>query len=210
MSETPSLADRRRTLLRAEIGRVAIELFAEQGFDAVTVDDIAAAAGTSPRTFFRYFATKDDIVLDYERHLYDRLLVALDQRPASEGAVTALRESYRITSHVEPAGRARVVQLGRILEAAPGLRARGRGERLLRDEELVKRVAARLQVPSDDTRARVIVAAMDSVAGAEFRAWVADGGRGDPADRIVAALALVEDGLSTLEHRRSKSSGRPA
>ena len=198
MTATEPLAERRRRMMRTEIGRVAIELFAEHGFDAVTVDDIAAAAGTSPRTFFRYFATKDEVVLDYERRVNERLVAVFDDRPASESAVTALRESYRATSHVEPADRSRVVQRGRILDAAPGLRARARGERVAQDDILVERVAARLGVGADDQRARVVVAAMGSVAAAEFRAWVADGGRGDPAERIVAALALVEDGLSRL------------
>ena len=185
-------------MVRTEMGRVAIELFAERGFDAVTVDDIAAAAGTSPRTFFRYFATKDEVVLDYERRVNERLVAVFDDRPASEGAVLALREAYRATSHVEPADRGRVVQLGRILDAAPGLRARARGERVAQDDVLVERVAARLGVAAGDQRARVVVAAMGAAAAAEFRAWVADDGRGDPAERIAAALALVEEGLGRL------------
>src|SRR5437763_2139396 len=115
------MVDRRRRIVRAEIGRVAVGLFAERGFEAVTVDDIAAAAGTSPRTFFRYFATKDDVVLDYERRLHDRLVAAYDDQPESVGAVTALRQAYTVTSRIEPGDRPRVLSLGRILATAPAL-----------------------------------------------------------------------------------------
>jgi len=206
---TETLVDRRRRLVRADIGRIALDLFAERGFEAVTVEDIADAAGTSPRTFFRYFATKDEVVLDYERHLYDRLVAALDARPATEGPVTALREAYRVTSHVEPDDRARVVQRGRILDAAPALQARAQGARLADSRTLIEHVARRMGVATDDVRPRTVVAAMSAVASAEFRAWVAGGGRGDPADRIVSALALVEQGLAAVDRKhRSRRANR--
>jgi AcrR family transcriptional regulator len=193
------LIDRRRQLIRDEIARVAMGLFAEQGFDSVTVDDIAAAAGTSPRTFFRYFATKDDVVLDYERRLQKRLLDALVARPADEGPVTALREAYLTTSHVEPDDRVKVVQRGRILAGAPALRARAHGERIAEDDALVEEISRRLRGKQPNVRARIIVAAMGAVAATEFRTWVDEGGRRDPAQRISAGLALLEAGLASLE-----------
>jgi AcrR family transcriptional regulator len=196
---TELLSQRRRQLMRDELGRVAIGLFAERGFDNVTVDDIVAAAGTSPRTFFRYFPTKDEVVLDYERRLQQRLLVALQERPPGESAVEALRQAYIVTSHVEPADRQRVLQLGRILAAAPALRARANGERIGDDLSVVQHVADCLGVKANDARARVVVAAMGAVAAAEFRAWVDDGGKGDPAKRISSALALLESGLGQLK-----------
>jgi AcrR family transcriptional regulator len=196
---TEPLVERRRRLLREEIGRVAIGIFAERGFDQVTVADIAAAAGLSERTFFRYFATKDEVILDFERRVHDRLVDAVTCRPASEGAVTALREAYLQTSHVEPEARARVVQLARILADAPALRARAHGERLTRDDELVAAVARRFRDGVSAMHARVVVTAMDAVAAAEFREWAQSGGADDPADRIGAALRLLEDGLAQLD-----------
>jgi AcrR family transcriptional regulator len=198
------LIDRRRRLVRADIGRVAIDLFAERGFDAVTVDDIAAAAGISQRTFFRYFATKDEVVLDYERRLLERLVTVVAERPAVEGPVTALRNAYLVTSQVAPEDRERVVQLGRILAAAPDLRATAHGARTAPNDALVDVAARRMGVPADDPRPRVAVAAMTSVAAAEWAAWVEGGGEGDPAERIGAALALVEGGLAALDGRRRR------
>ncbi len=205
---TELLSERRRRLLRDEVGRVAIRLFAEHGFDTVTVDDIAAAAGTSPRTFFRYFATKDEVVLDYERRLQERLLVALQSRPPEEGPVAALRQAYIETSHVEPAERGRVLQLGRVLDSAPALRARVNGERIGEDLPLAEQLADRLGARPDDARVSVIVASMSAVAATEFRAWVHGGGKGDPANRIAEALTLLEVGLGQLDEIATASRRR--
>jgi AcrR family transcriptional regulator len=195
------LVDRRRRLVRAEIARVAIGLFAERGFDVVTVDDIAAAAGISQRTFFRYFATKDEVVLDFERRLLDRLVDVVAARPPGEGPVTALHNAYLATARVEQADRARIVQLGRILGAAPTLRATAHGARTAPNVALVETVAGRMGLPAADARPRAVVAAMTSVAAAEWQAWVDDGGEGDPAERIGNALALVETGLASLDRK---------
>ncbi len=194
-----TLVERRRRLLRDEIRTIAVELLVARGFDAVTVDDIAEACGISQRTFFRYFASKDDIVLDLARRLDDRLLAAVAARPADEGPVAALREAFRSTSHVEPGERARVLALASILAQAPELRARAQGERLAGNDRLVTALARRLPRRSRDRQLHVAVTAMAAVAGAEFHAWAAAGGRGDPSERIAAALSLLGSGLATLD-----------
>ena len=70
---------------------------------------------------------------------------------------------------------------------------------------LAEGVARRMGVRVGDIRVRTLVAAMSAVAEAEFRAWTRDGGKDDPADRIVNALALVEHGLTGLDARRRRS-----
>lgn len=197
------LTDRRRRLVRDDIGRAAMNLFAEHGFDNVTVADIAVVTGISERTFFRYFASKDDVLLAYERHVWDRLIAAVAARPATEGPVTALRQAFLATSHVESTDRVRVAQLGRILAQAPELHARSRGQRLLNDADLVAQVAGRFRSASASSRAqaRVIVTAMNAVAAAEFGAWAESGGKGDPATRIGMALAMLEDGLTRFDRQ---------
>lgn len=78
---------------RAELERIGFELFARQGFDDTTVDDIAAAAGIGRRTFFRYFSSKNDLVWgDFEEHLL-RLRELLAATSTDAPLVDALREA---------------------------------------------------------------------------------------------------------------------
>ena len=73
----PSLRERNKQRAREEIAGAALRLFRERGFDAVTVEDVLVAAGVSRRTFFRYFATKEDALLADYPVLNDRLRRAL-------------------------------------------------------------------------------------------------------------------------------------
>lgn len=87
---------------RAELELVARELFAEHGFDATTVDDIAAAAGIGRRTFFRYFASKNDVVWgDFDRGLAD-LAQRLRASPPAQPLLDALREAVLAFNALEP------------------------------------------------------------------------------------------------------------
>lgn len=85
-----SLRDRQRAQIRADIRRAAFRLFAERGYDAVTTDEIAAAAGVAPRTFFRHVATKEELVLGPARHGGAAIISLLEQRPSREAPDTAL------------------------------------------------------------------------------------------------------------------------
>src|SRR4051794_24047750 len=85
-----SLQVRRRRLVQEEIEAVALRLFLEHGFDAVSIDEIAGAVGMSGRTFFRYYATKDEILRRFQAGLNVALVDAFKARPADESAMRAL------------------------------------------------------------------------------------------------------------------------
>ncbi|WP_286967709.1 MULTISPECIES: TetR family transcriptional regulator [Arsenicicoccus] len=89
-----SLRDRTRRAVQQELTGAAITLFAARGFDAVTVDEIAEAAGMSRRSFFRYFASKDEVVLAKVARQGEQFVAALAERPDDEPAWTALRRMF--------------------------------------------------------------------------------------------------------------------
>ncbi|MEU4654866.1 mycofactocin system transcriptional regulator [Streptomyces sp. NPDC023723] len=94
---------RPRATSRAELERIGFELFDGRGFEAVTVDDIAAAAGIGRRTFFRYFSSKNDLVWgDFEVQLgwLRKLLAAV---PAETPVMTALRTAIVEFNRFDPA-----------------------------------------------------------------------------------------------------------
>ncbi|MGB7142160.1 TetR/AcrR family transcriptional regulator, partial [Mycobacterium sp.] len=87
---TESLRDRQRAQIRAEIRRAAFRLFVERGYDSVTTEEIAAAAGVSPRTFFRHVPTKEELLLAPVRHGGAAIVGLLEERPTAESPDLAL------------------------------------------------------------------------------------------------------------------------
>jgi AcrR family transcriptional regulator len=199
-----SLQEARRQYTTREIARVAIRLFAARGFDAVTVDEIATEVGISARTFFRYFAGKEDVVLQFQRRLNERLVDAFEARPPDEGAVTALRNAYIFTSTVAPEDREELLLLGRFLEDSRALLARARGEQAVPEADLVVAMSKRLGVdPDRDPLGETIAAAMAAVASAAFHRWVASPARDDPSVRVAAAIDVLLVGLSVYDNAPS-------
>jgi AcrR family transcriptional regulator len=86
----PSLRDRQRAQILADIRRAAFRLFTERGYDAVTTEEVAAAAGVSARTLFRYVPTKEELILGPIRHGGAAIVSLLEARPAREAPDVAL------------------------------------------------------------------------------------------------------------------------
>jgi AcrR family transcriptional regulator len=121
-SET-SLRERKKARLRMEMTRAAVELFRRQGFDATTVEQIVAQVDASPRTFFRYFGTKEDVLFgdtpDRLRSLRERLQAAGAEEPPIELIKETLTEQIdSFTIFDDPALEAACAELW-VSEPAP-------------------------------------------------------------------------------------------
>lgn len=137
------LRGRRHEVLCRELAELAADLFAERGFEATTVDDIAAAAGISRRTFFRYFKTKEDVVLRRWDDMAERLSMELAARPKDEPPMTVvLRALQAVVDHYHTDPK-RARALRRLCCTSPSLQA----HRLQKQEtwraRITKEVAAR-------------------------------------------------------------------
>jgi AcrR family transcriptional regulator len=157
MSSANTLRDRRRAELLSQIQHTAHELFAERGFDAVTTEDIAAAAGISISTYFRHAPTKEGLLVDPVREAISEMLDSFSTRPADESAVEVLIQLF--VTHARDASESdRLVTWQRAIVTAPHLLNKSTLVRESDQRKFVELVAARMGVdPSADMRPSLLV-----------------------------------------------------
>jgi AcrR family transcriptional regulator len=115
------LRERNKLRRREQITDAALRLFGERGFDGATIDDIAAAAEVSRRTFFRYFARKEDVVLDWKRRTSEELRAALVARPPEESPLQAVHAALATVAAGYGARPDLTLGLMRLFESGPAL-----------------------------------------------------------------------------------------
>jgi AcrR family transcriptional regulator len=193
-SDPLPVRERTRRAVRAELTMLAQELFVARGYDETTVDDIAAAAGMSRRTFFRYFASKEDLVLGKYEMFGDRLAEALAARPHDEPIWLSLRRSFDVVVDyfADESRGAQAVAMERIIQGNPALNA-GYLERVSRTQDrLLHLVRERIgQHDPNDPRAAAIVGAALSCLIAAQTTWLASNQArpfGDVLDEAMAAV----------------------
>jgi len=184
-----TLAERKRQLVRDELAEAALRLLAKQGFEETTVDELAAAAGVSRRTFFRYFASKEDVVISSVVVVTEGIVAEVAARPAEEPPAVAIREAVKIVTLEDFAeDRAKSVALIRHTQNIPALRARfAERQDLLRDdlaEVLARRAGRDKPAPRDQFAAGLGLLAF--VGALQY--WAASDGRADPAAVLDAAF----------------------
>lgn len=191
-----SLRDRQRAQIRAEIRRAAYRLFIERGYDAVTTEEIAAAAGVSPSTFFRHVPAKDELLLAPVRQGGAEVVQLLEERPGREPADVALINamiSRARTSFNETGDEWRAALL-----VAPDVLARVAMHTAADREHAVKLVAARMGAdPAVDLRPGLLVQLAFSAADFAFQQWVQQ-----TTTRPRALYALLAECLEAVKSRR--------
>ena len=188
------LRERKKAKTKAAIQQHAMRLFGERGYQATTVEQIAAAAEVSPSTFFRYFPTKEDVVL-YDA-LDPVLLEAFRAQPAELSPIQALRGAMWAVFGELPAGELAVQQeRDALIRSVPELRARMLDEFAKNLELFAEIVADRVERPPDDPAVRTLAGA---VIGVGISAWYTAGDHANPMDYLAvldASLAHLEAGL---------------
>jgi AcrR family transcriptional regulator len=192
--------ERKRTRTRLMIQAEALRLFAERGYTQTTVEEIADAAAISPRTFFRYFPTKEDVVIWDE---WDPLVAdLLDARPDDEASAESIRAITRKV--IEGLSRRDPEQLRirhRLLAEVPELRARFLQTQDTGIELLAAALADKRGLPRDDLQTHVTAAAIGAAVTLALQHWQHDNGNSDLLrlyDRTIDALAR---GIGELQQR---------
>ncbi|MGY4974838.1 TetR/AcrR family transcriptional regulator [Streptomyces nigrescens] len=189
------LRERKKIQTRQAIRRAAYRLFEEQGYDATPIDQIAEAADVSPSTVFRYFPTKEDIVLTDE---YDTVLEAgLRARPADEPMVESMRRvTVEALREIAAADRGELVQRIRLIREVPAIRGRT-AENTARDAALISTVLAeRTGRPADDLELRVISAAILAALQEAMLNWVEGGESAELEALIDQTMDVLARGLT--------------
>jgi len=186
----PGLRERKKARTRAAIQRHALRLFREQGYDRTSVSQIAEEAEVSESTFFRYFPTKEDVVL---WDAYDpRIVEVFRAQPAELSPIAALRAAFRdVFAQLSEAERADQRERMALMLSVQPLRAmlvdQIRGPMWL----LAELVAERVGRKPDDPGVRVVAGAVLGVGLAVMFAWADD----PDADMV----ALIDDAMARLE-----------
>jgi AcrR family transcriptional regulator len=190
---TESGWDVRRRRVAHDIEEIALARFVRDGYHQVTVEQIAQAAGIHERTFFRYFASKDDVMLALPRRSIEALGSALRHRPEEEpiydAFVSAVREA---ATELGEDTDLRVVS-GRIFLETPDLVARVSGEFGTHlSDSVAGAVAVRLGDSPQSLRVGVVTAVLTAVTFHVWNRWLLAGGEDDVASMLKSAFDLVE------------------
>ena len=171
-----------------------MRLFLDKGYSATTVQQIAAAAGVSHMTFFRYFPTKEDVVLADD---YDPLIEELlRSRPASEPDVDKVRHALLAgLSALSSADRQALLGRTRLVLRTPALRAR-LWENQVQTEALLVRGLAREGERADDLARRVLVAGCLAAVTTALLVWVERDGEPDLPGLVEEAFAALRAGVA--------------
>ncbi|GGS20300.1 TetR family transcriptional regulator [Streptomyces griseoviridis] len=196
-----TLRERKKQRTRDALLRAALDLFTERGYEETTVDDIVAAVDVSQRTFFRYFAGKQDAAFFVARLAESRFVEAVRARPAGEAPLDALRGA--LTDSWDGIGEAieQLVPLDvhlrfyQVIESTPALLAAHLHRATQLEERIARVIAEREGVDVDaDPRPRVVVAVFGAVIRVTERVWTAGGDAGLAALRELTDLHLGQLG----------------
>jgi AcrR family transcriptional regulator len=165
------LAARKKERTRRQLAEAAAELFYERGYAATTVDDIVAAVDVSPRTFFRYFPTKEDLVVALGATSLDLFLEALRDRPPKESLQVAVAEAVDQSLASGWEDTTKVRSFLALLRETPALRARWLEEAYGKRDLMAEVIAIRTGTDPSDLRNLLIAGAITLTINTALQVW---------------------------------------
>jgi AcrR family transcriptional regulator len=188
--------ERKKRRTRLDLMEHAARLFAANGFDETTTEDIAEAADLSQRTFFRHFGSKEAVLYADMDELRVRVRAALAERPAGEPVLLAVREAVLTLADTYEAERDHRLLQARLAAAYPSVSAYSRAVVQAEwEKELIAAVSDRLGVdPVGDPRPEIVAGAAMSALRASIRRWAASEGT----EHLPTIVAEAFEALASL------------
>jgi AcrR family transcriptional regulator len=191
-----SLRERKKAATRRQLMHVALRLFEAQGFENTTVEQIAAAAVVAPRTFFRYFPAKVDVLFADHQELVALVRDTLSARSPDEPILDAVRRAVLEGVERVVADPALFLTRSKLAATVPAGDAHGRHLDADYEDVIADAVAAsRHTDPTTDLYARVIARVAWSANRAAREVWVASGAKRDPRSLVNEAFDILGDCL---------------
>jgi mycofactocin system transcriptional regulator len=188
----PELPDPPREGTRARIERAALDLFTRRGFEGVTIDEVADAAGISRRTFFRYFAAKADAVWgDFSAHV-DRLARLLHDSGGDQPVLASICDAYVEVNDYSTADLPLLRQRMHLILTEPALLAHSQVRYSDIDRVVAQYVAVRTGAEPGELLPRLVATSSRAAATTAFEAWLTY-----PSLSLDKALRMAFDELST-------------
>jgi AcrR family transcriptional regulator len=193
------MAERKRRLVANELTESALQLLALKGFDRVTIDEIVTAAGVSKRTFFRYFASKEDVVVQFLADMGAGIHAELAARPAEERPSVALRHAVWVPVAACGDHSDRALPVVRLILRTPALLARFLERQAQWRDDLSAELAHRLGLdPATDLYPRMAAGMALTAFDAVLDGWSQSGGAEDPAALMDRAFAVIAPALDAV------------
>jgi AcrR family transcriptional regulator len=189
--------ERKKRQTREALMRAALELFNAKGYEHTAVREITDAVDVSERTFFRYFANKEDLALSFVKDGYEAMLAELAARPPAEEPLTALRNAFReslrtLTADDQPGDESAYLLVVKLIDATPSLLAAHMRYLHDCDHEIVRVLAAREGIdPATDLRPRLVAMVFGSLVFLANREWRTQGS--GSVDAMLAAFDACAD-----------------
>ncbi|MGO9144533.1 MAG: TetR/AcrR family transcriptional regulator [Streptosporangiaceae bacterium] len=191
------LRERKKIKLRRTIQAEALRLFETQGYEQTTVEQIAEAAETSTTTFYRYFPTKEDVVLDDD---YDPIIEAtIASRPAGEALTDTFRAAAAAVAAATETDQDNNLARLSLIGQSPALDARYAGEERRSIDLIARLLADRTGRTAGDYQVQLTAAAVIAVLFTASRRWAADRGSVPLRTLVDQAVTTVEPLLAAIE-----------
>jgi AcrR family transcriptional regulator len=197
------LRERKRQQTRERLTKVAMELFLKRGFEETTLDDIAAAANISRRTFFHYFASKEDLVLAWQDAGTDFLVAAILARPVEEPMLLAAENALlSMTAQLESD---EALAIAKLKHGNPALRARDHIKYEKMERAIANALSGRAKTETDHLRARLVAMITTGAMRIGGEIWMAQGANVRPDALVKHTFGTIRAILDEPPARKGKA-----